>query len=195
MSSGLPSTCGQIVQLIQSAPIPSRWISGLFNSTRAHVSSFFEYPVRNSPSWLFSDVFLSSAVHRSVATGRQALARSAHPAVALISVVTYPMAAEDAAGSNSGYQQHGDGTLIAEAVRILRTADPWEKAELGRITAERWFNGGIREAYISDTDASLNPESVAYSVPDKPARDDSVSKIHVFWLLLLLLLLLIGLAS
>ena len=91
------------------------------------------------------------------------------------------MAAEDAAGSNSGYRQHGGGTLIAEAVRILRTADPWEKAELGRITAERWFNGDIREAYISDSAASLNTESAEYSVPDKPARDDSVSNIPVLW--------------
>ena len=90
------------------------------------------------------------------------------------------MAAEDEAGSNGSYQHDSSRTLIAEAVRILRTADPWEKAELGRVTAERWFNGDIREAYITDSTATLNPESVECAVPEKPARDDSVRKVAYY---------------
>ncbi|GJP40046.1 hypothetical protein CLOM_g24336 [Closterium sp. NIES-68] len=92
-------------------------------------------------------------------------------------------------------------TLCAAAVKVLRTADPWRKADYGDLAAKLWASGAIRDAYAAD-DArgceSLNGDGTEdrcaetredgaadagvgesdeerwLSVPDRPARDDTV---------------------
>ncbi|KAK4431080.1 hypothetical protein Salat_0870000 [Sesamum alatum] len=52
-------------------------------------------------------------------------------------------------------------TLVEAALRVLNTADPFEKARLGDEVAKRWQQGHITRAY----DASVD-----IPVPDRPAR-------------------------
>ncbi|GLT66753.1 hypothetical protein SLA2020_391020 [Shorea laevis] len=52
-------------------------------------------------------------------------------------------------------------TLVEAALRVLNTADPFEKARLGDSIASRWLQGSITRPY----DPSLD-----HPVPDRPAR-------------------------
>ncbi|CAK7325334.1 unnamed protein product [Dovyalis caffra] len=52
-------------------------------------------------------------------------------------------------------------TLVEAALRVLNTADPFEKAKLGDSVASKWLQGSISQAY--------NP-SLDFPVPDRPAR-------------------------
>lgn len=56
-------------------------------------------------------------------------------------------------------------TLVEAALRVLNTADPFEKARLGDSVASRWLDGTIAEPY--------NP-SIDLHIPDRPARLSSV---------------------
>lgn len=56
-------------------------------------------------------------------------------------------------------------TLVEAALRVLNTADPFEKARLGDTVASRWLQGAIAEPY--DPSRELH-------VPDRPARLSSV---------------------
>lgn len=57
-------------------------------------------------------------------------------------------------------------TLVEAALRVLNTADPFEKARLGDSVASRWLDGSIAEPY---------KPSIDLHVPDRPARLSSVS--------------------
>ncbi|KAM3733065.1 hypothetical protein ACB098_11G106900 [Castanea mollissima] len=61
----------------------------------------------------------------------------------------------------SPQQQDGEETLVEAALRVLNTADPYEKARLGDSVASQWLQGTITQPY----DPSLDPP-----VPDRPAR-------------------------
>ncbi|CAI5983817.1 unnamed protein product [Closterium sp. NIES-65] len=90
-------------------------------------------------------------------------------------------------------------TLCEAAVKVLRTADPWKKAEYGDLAAHLWATGAIRHAYAdratrrngslssgseesrsagsqgdADVGAAGSEEEQWLSVPDRPARDDTV---------------------
>ncbi|KAJ6717564.1 hypothetical protein OIU79_005689 [Salix purpurea] len=52
-------------------------------------------------------------------------------------------------------------TLVEAALRILNTADPFEKAKLGDLVASKWQQGSIFQAYSPSLD---------FPVPDRPAR-------------------------
>lgn len=52
-------------------------------------------------------------------------------------------------------------TLVEAALRVLNTADPFEKARLGDSVASKWLQGTITRPY--------NP-SQDLTVPDRPAR-------------------------
>lgn len=54
-------------------------------------------------------------------------------------------------------------TLVEAALRVLNTADPFEKARLGDEVANKWLQGLITQAY----DPSSSQDLV---VPDRPAR-------------------------
>lgn len=56
-------------------------------------------------------------------------------------------------------------TLVEAALRVLNTADPFEKARLGDEIANKWLKGDIELAY----DASKDIE-----VPDRPSRLSNV---------------------
>ncbi|GAB4836328.1 hypothetical protein Ancab_001243 [Ancistrocladus abbreviatus] len=56
-------------------------------------------------------------------------------------------------------------TLVKAALRVLNTADPFEKAKLGDALANQWLQGIITRPY----DPSLH-----FNVPDRPARPSSV---------------------
>ncbi|PNY11858.1 3-oxoacyl-(acyl-carrier) synthase-like protein [Trifolium pratense] len=56
-------------------------------------------------------------------------------------------------------------TLVEAALRVLNTADPFEKAKLGDTVALRWLDGTITEPYNS---------SIDLHIPDRPARLSSV---------------------
>ena len=56
-------------------------------------------------------------------------------------------------------------TLVEAALRVLNTADPFEKAKLGDIVASRWLNAAISRPY--------HP-SLHLPVPDRPARLSNV---------------------
>ncbi|WJX34167.1 hypothetical protein P8452_22302 [Trifolium repens] len=56
-------------------------------------------------------------------------------------------------------------TLVEAALRVLNTADPFEKAKLGDTVASQWLDGTIVEPY--------NP-SIDLHIPDRPARLSSV---------------------
>lgn len=56
-------------------------------------------------------------------------------------------------------------SLVESALRVLNTADPFEKARLGDEIANEWLNGRIAAAYVADVDIP---------VPDRPARLDDV---------------------
>lgn len=57
-------------------------------------------------------------------------------------------------------------TLVEAAVRVLNTADPFEKARLGDEVANKWLQGHIRQSYDPFVDLT---------VPDRPARLSDVS--------------------
>lgn len=61
-------------------------------------------------------------------------------------------------GSSSGVAEE---TLVDAALRVLNTADPFEKARLGDEVANKWLQGHITRPY----DASVD-----IPVPDRPAR-------------------------
>ncbi|XP_042035943.1 uncharacterized protein HI_0077-like [Salvia splendens] len=65
-------------------------------------------------------------------------------------------------GSGGGV---AEATLVEEALRVLNTADPFEKARLGDEIATKWLKGDIEAAY----DASKEIQ-----VPDRPARGANV---------------------
>ncbi|XP_065871728.1 uncharacterized protein [Euphorbia lathyris] len=52
-------------------------------------------------------------------------------------------------------------TLVEAALRVLNTADPYEKAMLGDLVATQWLQGTISQAYLPSLDLP---------VPDRPAR-------------------------
>lgn len=62
-------------------------------------------------------------------------------------------------GSGSG--SVAEETLVEAALRVLNTADPFDKARLGDEVANKWLQGDINIAY----DASMD-----IPVPDRPAR-------------------------
>lgn len=57
-------------------------------------------------------------------------------------------------------------TLVEAALRVLNTADPFEKARLGDEVANRWLQGEIKKPYYP---------SVQLAVPDRPSRLSDVS--------------------
>lgn len=59
-------------------------------------------------------------------------------------------------------------TLVEAALRVLNTADPFEKARLGDEVANKWLQGVITQAY----DPSSSEDLI---VPDRPARLGTVS--------------------
>lgn len=59
----------------------------------------------------------------------------------------------------------GDESLVEAALRVLNTADPFEKARVGDSVAAQWLGGAITRAY----DASVD-----LPVPDRPARLSNV---------------------
>lgn len=59
-------------------------------------------------------------------------------------------------------------TLVEAAVRVLNTADPFEKARIGEDIANKWLQGLITQAY----DPSPSQEQI---VPYRPARLSTVS--------------------
>ncbi|XP_043724836.1 uncharacterized protein HI_0077 [Telopea speciosissima] len=59
----------------------------------------------------------------------------------------------------------GAETLAEAALRVLNTADPFEKARLGDVTATRWLQGAITQRYHPSLD---------FVVPDRPARLSNV---------------------
>ncbi|KAK4593080.1 hypothetical protein RGQ29_017292 [Quercus rubra] len=61
----------------------------------------------------------------------------------------------------SPQQQDSEETLVEAALRVLNTADPYEKARLGDSVASQWLQGTITQPY----DPSLD-----LPVPDRPAR-------------------------
>ncbi|CAI7875000.1 unnamed protein product [Closterium sp. NIES-53] len=90
-------------------------------------------------------------------------------------------------------------TLCEAAVKVLRTADPWMKADYGDLAAHLWATGAIRHAYVdratlrdgslssgsaearsagsqgdADAGAAGSDEEQWLSVPDRPARDGTV---------------------
>ncbi|CAI5458576.1 unnamed protein product [Closterium sp. Yama58-4] len=90
-------------------------------------------------------------------------------------------------------------TLCEAAVKVLRTADPWKKVDYGDLAAHLWATGAIRDAYAdratrrdgslssgtaearsagsqgdADAGAAGSDEEQWLSVPDRPARDDTV---------------------
>ncbi|KAL1532092.1 hypothetical protein AAHA92_32148 [Salvia divinorum] len=58
-----------------------------------------------------------------------------------------------------------EATLVEEALRVLNTADPFEKARLGDEIANKWLKGDIELAYDASKDIQ---------VPDRPARGANV---------------------
>ncbi|QCE15605.1 uncharacterized protein LOC114196197 [Vigna unguiculata] len=58
-------------------------------------------------------------------------------------------------------------TLVEAALRVLNTADPFEKARLGDSVATRWLNGAMAEPYDPSAGDHL-------TLPDRPARLSSV---------------------
>ncbi|BBG97765.1 hypothetical protein Prudu_006988 [Prunus dulcis] len=60
----------------------------------------------------------------------------------------------------------GDESLVEAALRVLNTADPFEKARVGDSVAAQWLGGVITRAY----DASVD-----LPVPDRPARLSNVA--------------------
>ncbi|WCJ19197.1 hypothetical protein M5689_001495 [Euphorbia peplus] len=56
-------------------------------------------------------------------------------------------------------------TLVEAALRVLNTADPYEKAALGDLVATEWLQGTISEPYLPSLDLP---------VPDRPARLSTV---------------------
>jgi len=61
-------------------------------------------------------------------------------------------------------------TLVEAALRVLNTADPFEKARLGDSVATRWLNGAMAEPYDPSAGDHL-------TLPDRPARLSSVCTI------------------
>lgn len=59
-------------------------------------------------------------------------------------------------------------TLVEAALRVLNTADPFEKARLGDEVANQWLHDVITQAY----DPSSSQDLI---VPDRPARPGTVS--------------------
>lgn len=68
----------------------------------------------------------------------------------------------------SPQQQDSEETLVEAALRVLNTADPYEKARLGDSVASQWLQGTITQPY----DPSLD-----LPVPDRPAR---LANVHFF---------------
>ncbi|KAK7353336.1 hypothetical protein VNO80_18781 [Phaseolus coccineus] len=58
-------------------------------------------------------------------------------------------------------------TLVEAALRVLNTADPFEKARLGDSVATRWLNGAMAKPYDPSAGDHL-------TLPDRPARLSSV---------------------
>ncbi|XLS67137.1 hypothetical protein HN51_018160 [Arachis hypogaea] len=60
---------------------------------------------------------------------------------------------------------HKEETLVEAALRVLNTADPFEKARLGDSVASRWLHGAIALPYHPSRNLP---------VPDRPARLSNV---------------------
>ncbi|XP_057798839.1 uncharacterized protein LOC131014767 [Salvia miltiorrhiza] len=58
-----------------------------------------------------------------------------------------------------------EATLVEAALRVLNTADPFEKARLGDEIANKWLKGDIKVAYDASKDIQ---------VPDRPSRGSNV---------------------
>ncbi|KAF5192725.1 3-oxoacyl-acyl-carrier synthase-like protein (Protein of unknown function DUF455) [Thalictrum thalictroides] len=56
-------------------------------------------------------------------------------------------------------------TLVEAALRVLKTADPVQKAKLGETIAQQWLEGTISHTYH---------HSIDFPVPDRPARLSNV---------------------
>jgi hypothetical protein len=61
-------------------------------------------------------------------------------------------------------------TLVEAALRVLNTADPFEKARLGDSVASQWLQGAITQPY---------DPSLALPVPDRPARLSNVRALQL----------------
>lgn len=97
--------------------------------------------------------------------------------------------ADVAAGGSEGDPCPGD-TLQRAAVKVLRTADPFLKAQRGELAAGLWRAGAIRHVCRADVDmedaadhddvesppAELAPRDEYDVVPDEPSRDPQVSR-------------------
>lgn len=59
------------------------------------------------------------------------------------------------------WQQDRVETLVEAALRVLHTADPYEKARLGDSFSSQWLQGTIIQPY---------DPSVDLPVPERPAR-------------------------
>lgn len=60
-------------------------------------------------------------------------------------------------------------TLVEAALRVLTTADPFEKARLGDQVANQWLQGLISLTYHPSQD---------FAVPDRPARLTNVGTLR-----------------
>lgn len=60
-------------------------------------------------------------------------------------------------------------TLVEAALRVLTTADPFEKARLGDQVANQWLQGPITLPYHPSQD---------FAVPDRPARLTNVGTLR-----------------
>lgn len=66
----------------------------------------------------------------------------------------------------------GRESLVEAALRVLNTADPFDKARLGEEIATKWVEGLIIQPY--------NPNnSQDFSVPDRPARLTNVNNLNL----------------
>jgi hypothetical protein len=61
-------------------------------------------------------------------------------------------------------------TLVEAALRVLNTADPSEKAQLGDSVASQWLQGAITQPY---------DPSLALPVPDRPTRLSNVRALQL----------------
>lgn len=62
-------------------------------------------------------------------------------------------------------------TLVEAALRVLKTADPFDKARLGDSVASQWLQGTITQPYDSSLDLP---------VPERPARLSKVRTLQKF---------------
>lgn len=77
----------------------------------------------------------------------------------------------------------GSESLVEAAIRVLNTADPFEKARVGDSVAAQWLGGTITRAYDS---------SLELSVPDRPSRLSNVRSLFMITMSNYLFLIICG---